>query len=121
MTPKDAPLISQTFPTSWGGPKLSCNAKSPSWNGAPTARSGTPSPSTSPTTAIENPKYVVEGSGFGSSSVAAWTAVAKSAKHIRAAITSGASRSAVSLSDDDLIVFPVLFLDRHLIDPTVLQ
>src|SRR5437660_2099679 len=117
MTPKVAPLISQTFPTSSGGPNPLLTAKSPSWNGAPTARSGTPSPSTSPTTAIENPKYVVEDSGLGSSRVAAWTAVAKSAEHIRAAITSGTPRCAISLSDDDLIIFPVPFLGCNFIDP----
>src|SRR5947207_2609081 len=117
MTPRLAPLMSQTFPTSWGGPNPFSMATSPSWNGVPTARSGTPSPFTSPTTAIENPKYVEEASGFGSSRVAAWTAVAKSVEHIRAAITSGTPRYAISLSDDDLIIFPVPFLDCNLIDP----
>src|SRR5713101_2310482 len=116
MTPKVAPLISQTFPTSWGGPNPLATSKSPSWNGAPTARSGTPSPSTSPTTAIENPKYVVEDSGFGSSSVVARAAVMKSIDNISSMTGSGAPGCRlINLAGNDLVAFSDCFLNCTLI------
>src|SRR5713101_3333228 len=116
MTPKVAPLISQTFPTSWGGPNPLATSKSPSWNGAPTARSGTPSPSTSPTTAIENPKYVVEDSGFGSSSVVARVAVTKSIDNISGrTISSAPWYLPINLAGDNLVAFSGCLSDCKLI------